>query len=187
MAHQSFVEHLSRQRDCAVTVLLLTFYRSIQLSRQRAPYIFRYFETPPFILILGYKPKFPMDKTVAGAVVGAAIVLFLLSQLLLHITQDKREPPALATFIPFLGPIFGMSRKKSRFYIELRYVICHQSSLLNYQLIKRIRDKYRLPICTLRLPGSRLYISHNSYTKAAAGFCFHADGSKSFDQSVAIQ
>ncbi|PVI08705.1 cytochrome P450 [Periconia macrospinosa] len=83
-----------------------------------------------------------MERTVYG-VVGAATVLYFSLQLLLHLTQDKREPTALATSIPFLSPIFGMSKKKSKFYIELR-------------------DKYRLPIYTLRLPGSRLYVINSS-------------------------
>ncbi|KAK3326670.1 cytochrome P450 [Apodospora peruviana] len=67
----------------------------------------------------------------------AATYLFLL--VLLHLTQDAREPPAILTEIPFLGPLVGMIREKSRFYI-------------------RLRDTYNLPIYTLRLPFSRIYV-----------------------------
>jgi hypothetical protein len=64
-----------------------------------------------------------MDAIVPGAVIVAAATIFYLSlHLILQITQDKREPPAIATSIPFLSPILGMSRKKSKFYIELRQV-----------------------------------------------------------------
>jgi hypothetical protein len=57
-----------------------------------------------------------------GAIAGTAIAIYVSFQLLLHFTQDKREPPSLATTIPFLSPIIGMSRKKTKYYIELRYV-----------------------------------------------------------------
>jgi hypothetical protein len=57
-----------------------------------------------------------------GALAGAVIAIYVAFQLLLHFTQDKREPPSLATTIPFLSPIIGMSRKKTKYYIELRYV-----------------------------------------------------------------
>ena len=55
---------------------------------------------------------FAMEATVSGAVVvaaAAAMVLYLSLHLVLNITQDKREPPAIATSIPFLSPILGMS------------------------------------------------------------------------------
>lgn len=76
---------------------------------------------------------FAMEATVSGAVVvaaAAAMVLYLSLHLVLNITQDKREPPAIATSIPFLSPILGMSRKKSKFYIELRQVARCQSLLI---------------------------------------------------------
>ncbi|KAI0021339.1 cytochrome P450 [Xylariomycetidae sp. FL0641] len=47
--------------------------------------------------------------------------------------------PVIATSIPFISPILGMMRKNSRYY--------------NY-----LRDKYSMPIFTLRLPFTRLYI-----------------------------
>jgi hypothetical protein len=57
-----------------------------------------------------------------GAVAGVVAAIYVSFQLLLHFTQDKREPPPLATTIPFLSPIIGMSRKKTKYYIELRCV-----------------------------------------------------------------
>lgn len=74
-----------------------------------------------------------MDATVHGAVLVAAVaakIFYLSLHLILQITQDKREPPAIATSIPFLSPILGMSRKKSKFYIELRQVARRQFLLI---------------------------------------------------------
>jgi hypothetical protein len=76
---------------------------------------------------------FGMEVTVSEAVAVAAAVatvLYLILHLILNITQDKREPPAIATSIPFLSPILGMSRKQSKFYIDLRQVPRWQSLLI---------------------------------------------------------
>ncbi|KAF4630698.1 hypothetical protein G7Y89_g7435 [Cudoniella acicularis] len=81
----------------------------------------------------GSEAPFPTSiVTVAVAIAGGL-------HLLLHYTQDAKEPPTVSTFLPFFGPMIGLSRKKSKYYVELR-------------------DKYDLPIYTLRLPGSRLYV-----------------------------
>ncbi|KAK3322888.1 cytochrome P450 [Apodospora peruviana] len=69
--------------------------------------------------------------------VGAGYIFL---RLLLHLTQDPKEPPAVETTIPFVGPIVGMLTKKTDFYTHLR-------------------DEHRdLPMYTLRLPGSRIYV-----------------------------
>ena len=67
------------------------------------------------------------------------VVVYLLLQLLLHYTHDRREPRPVATTLPFISPIIGMVRKKLNYYIELR-------------------DSSKLPIYTLRMPFARLYI-----------------------------
>lgn len=74
-----------------------------------------------------------------GVVVGAATAVYVSLRLLLHYTQDSREPRPLETLIPFVSPVIGMSRKKTGYYVMLR-------------------DKHNLPIYTLRLPGSRIYV-----------------------------
>ncbi|XXH02880.1 hypothetical protein Hte_009268 [Hypoxylon texense] len=79
-----------------------------------------------------------MAPTVAIAFGGIVATYFFL-RFLLHFTQDAREPPAIETEIPFFGPLIGMFREKSRFYL-------------------RLRDTYKLPIYTLRMPFSRMYI-----------------------------
>ncbi|KAI1272186.1 cytochrome P450 [Xylaria sp. FL0933] len=73
------------------------------------------------------------------AAFGAVIATYLFLQMLLHLTQDSKEPRVVATSIPFVSPILGMRKRNSRYY--------------NY-----LRDKYSEPIFTLRLPFTRLYI-----------------------------
>ncbi|KAF2868440.1 cytochrome P450 [Massariosphaeria phaeospora] len=71
--------------------------------------------------------------------VGVAILVYVSLHLLLLYTHNKREPPLLETSIPFVSPIIGLNRKKTNYYVMLR-------------------DKYNLPIYTLRIPGSKLYV-----------------------------
>ncbi|PVH98078.1 cytochrome P450 [Periconia macrospinosa] len=77
-----------------------------------------------------------VSSVVAG--LGSLVATYVFLRLLLALTQDDNEPKALATSIPFLSPLLGMARK-GQFYIDLR-------------------DKHHLPIYTLRLPGSRIYV-----------------------------
>ncbi|KAI1868481.1 uncharacterized protein JN550_006397 [Neoarthrinium moseri] len=83
-----------------------------------------------------------MSPTVA-LVVGAIATTYLFLRLLLRLTQDASEPPAIETGIPFLSPLIGMIREKSRFHV-------------------RLRNKYGLPIYTLRLPFQRMYIVNST-------------------------
>ncbi|KAK7956418.1 cytochrome P450 [Apiospora aurea] len=73
---------------------------------------------------------------VAGAIVA---LLYVFLRLLLYCTQDAREPPAIETGWPFIGPLVGMLREKSRLHF-------------------RLRKQYRLPIYTLRMPFQRIYV-----------------------------
>lgn len=45
---------------------------------------------------------------------------YLLLHVLLHLTQDSKEPPTVNNAIPFLSPILGMTFKKAKFYSLLR-------------------------------------------------------------------
>ena len=51
--------------------------------------------------------------------ISGAFATYLFLHFLLSFTQDAREPPVLASEIPFLSPLIGM-RKKAKFYIDLR-------------------------------------------------------------------
>ncbi|KAF2789461.1 cytochrome P450 [Melanomma pulvis-pyrius CBS 109.77] len=52
-------------------------------------------------------------------VVSGLVATHLFLRCLLTLTHDAKEPPALATEMPFLGPIIGI-RKKAKFYMDLR-------------------------------------------------------------------
>ncbi|KAI0473341.1 cytochrome P450 [Xylariaceae sp. FL0804] len=54
-------------------------------------------------------------------------------------SQSREEPPLVENGIPFLSPILQMMRHGTSFYV-------------------RMRTKHNLPIYTLRVPGSRLYV-----------------------------
>ncbi len=72
-------------------------------------------------------------------VFGGLAATYIFLRCLLTLTQDAKEPPAILTSVPFVQPLVGMIREKSRFYT-------------------RLRDATRLPIYTLRLPGQRIYV-----------------------------
>ncbi|KAI1079999.1 cytochrome P450 [Whalleya microplaca] len=74
-----------------------------------------------------------------GAIAGAYIFL----RALFHFTQDAKEPRAIANTIPFVTPLLEMVAKKAKFYSVMR-------------------DKYNLPLYTLRMPGSRIYIINST-------------------------
>lgn len=59
---------------------------------------------------------------------GGFVATYIFLRTLLHLTQDTREPPAIVTDIPFFGPLVGMAREKSRFYLRLRFVHLFQES-----------------------------------------------------------
>ncbi|KAF7950961.1 uncharacterized protein EAE97_002513 [Botrytis byssoidea] len=79
-----------------------------------------------------------MPSTLAIVATGVIAVYGFLHALL-HYTQDESEPPLISTSLPFIGTMIQLSRKKTKFYIELR-------------------NKHDLPIYTLRIPGARLYV-----------------------------
>ncbi|KAF2198497.1 cytochrome P450 [Delitschia confertaspora ATCC 74209] len=82
-------------------------------------------------------------SNLTATVISGFMVLYGFFQLLLRYTQDPREPLPVATSVPFLGPIIGLTRKRHRYYVELW-------------------EKYHLPIYTLRMPGSRIYVVNSA-------------------------
>lgn len=50
------------------------------------------------------------------------VCTYIFLRIVLHLTQDVREPPAIEKAIPFLSPMIGMIREKSRYYVRLRLV-----------------------------------------------------------------
>jgi hypothetical protein len=60
-----------------------------------------------------------IDQTAWSLIAGLAVAYTFL-RLLLRLTQDEKEPKALATSIPFIGPLFGLGIGKTKFFLKLR-------------------------------------------------------------------
>lgn len=54
------------------------------------------------------------------AVVAGVTGIYVLLWVILHFTQDKREPESVDDAVPFLSPIVGMALKGSRYHTDLR-------------------------------------------------------------------
>ncbi|KAI0806442.1 cytochrome P450 [Xylaria sp. FL0064] len=80
-----------------------------------------------------------MDINISIAVIGG-LVLYAFLRVLLHITQDAREPQAIDTLVPFMSPIMNMIMRGSTYF----------------------KSRSSVPIYTLRLPGARLYIVNST-------------------------
>ncbi|KAI1130606.1 cytochrome P450 [Nemania abortiva] len=79
----------------------------------------------------------------ATMVFGGLAATYIFFRFLLYLTQDVREPASIANGIPFVSPLIGMITEKSKFYL-------------------RLRDSYKLPIYTLRLPFARIYVVNST-------------------------
>ncbi|KAJ4988273.1 25-hydroxycholesterol 7-alpha-hydroxylase 1 [Stagonosporopsis vannaccii] len=80
----------------------------------------------------------PFILTVITAI---AIVTYLSLQVLLHVTQDTKEPRLAETKFPFLDPIVGIAKQRAGYLVGLSI-------------------RFRMPIQTLRMPFQRLYVVH---------------------------
>ncbi|TVY84384.1 Cholesterol 7-alpha-monooxygenase [Lachnellula suecica] len=58
---------------------------------------------------------------------------------LAYLNQDPREPTPVSGSIPFISPLIGLATEKESYYM-------------------RMRNKYRLPIYSLRMPGPTTYV-----------------------------
>lgn len=58
--------------------------------------------------------------SVVTIVVGGFTAVYLFLRLILYLTQDEEEPPAILTSVPFFGPLVGMIQEKSNFHLRLR-------------------------------------------------------------------
>ncbi|XXH00830.1 hypothetical protein Hte_007181 [Hypoxylon texense] len=105
----------------------------------------------------------PSTFVLAVGIAGATYV-FLLS--LLRLTQDAREPPSIANDIPFVTPILTMVSKGVHFH-------------------RLMRDKYNLPIYTLRMPGSRIYVINSAPLITSVQSQFRALSFTAIEASIA--
>lgn len=80
------------------------------------------FQQPILLPLLTIQPLQTMTIATPSLVAGGIICTYVFLRVLLHFTQDAREPPAIESGIPFISPIIGMIRQKSGYYIRLRSV-----------------------------------------------------------------
>lgn len=61
-----------------------------------------------------------MDQTFA---IGFALLVFgyLALQILLHTTQNKREPPLVESTVPFLDSAIGIAVHRAKYLVRLGY------------------------------------------------------------------
>lgn len=69
-------------------------------------------------------------QSASAVALGGFAASYLFLRLILYLTQDAREPPAILTSVPFFGPLVGMIREKSSFHLRLRCVSCRLSWFL---------------------------------------------------------
>ena len=92
-----------------------------------------------------------------GAVIAATIYFGL--QLLIHITQDLREPCITERNLPFLDGLIGISKHRATYLSNLGYATEIKSRTNAYTR----RTRFNLPIQTLRMPFQPLYVVHAPY------------------------
>jgi hypothetical protein len=61
-----------------------------------------------------------MPNILAAVAMGAITVYGALYAILVY-TQDAREPPVVTSSIPFIGSMISLARKKTKYYVELKY------------------------------------------------------------------
>jgi hypothetical protein len=70
--------------------------------------------------------------TLAAGIIASAYIFL---RFLLYLTQDAREPPAILTALPFVGPLIGMIKENTNFQVRLRSVVCSEFGLFPRALI----------------------------------------------------
>ncbi|KAK4675938.1 LOW QUALITY PROTEIN: hypothetical protein QC764_0083270 [Podospora pseudoanserina] len=81
--------------------------------------------------------EFLSNHTTLAATLSSLAATYLFLFAVLHLTQNEKEPPLVATAVPFLSPVIGMVKLSMDFYTHMR------------------NKHHDLPIYTLR---TRLYI-----------------------------
>jgi hypothetical protein len=82
-------------------------------------------------------------STILAAAFTIAAVIYGALHVLLSATQDAKEPPIVPAAIPFVSSIIGLSKKKSRYYTELRYVFVVSTSACDPDLVASNRSRQR--------------------------------------------
>ncbi|KAH9879557.1 hypothetical protein IAQ61_001375 [Plenodomus lingam] len=79
-----------------------------------------------------------------AATIITSVLIYIFLQVLIHSTQNAKEPRLVQTHLPFLGSAIGILRHRGNYFSTLR-------------------TRYQLPIHTLRMPFQRLYIVHEPH------------------------
>jgi hypothetical protein len=82
-------------------------------------------------------------STILAAAFTITAVIYGALHVLLSATQDAKEPPIVPAAIPFVSSIIGLSKKKSRYYTELRYVFVVSTSACDPGLVASNRSRQR--------------------------------------------
>jgi hypothetical protein len=80
-----------------------------------------------------------MPNILAAVAMGAITIYGFLYSTLLY-TQDANEPPLVTTAFPFIGSMIGLARKKSKYYVELKYAMQIPSCRSGIQRISMVID-----------------------------------------------
>ena len=94
-------------------------------------------------------------------VFALAVIVYVGLKVILHATQDKREPNLLESKVPFFDSAIGILQHRANYLANLRF------ATEPYQLLattnSRYRSRYRASIHTLRMPFQRLYVIHTPH------------------------
>jgi hypothetical protein len=63
----------------------------------------------------------PKMYPIFTASVAIAVIGYLVLQVLLHATQDKKEPPLVESSLPFLDPAMGIAIHRASYLVRLGY------------------------------------------------------------------
>lgn len=97
---------------------------------------------------------------VASFSVLAGTYFFLL--FLLRSTQSTSEPSAILTEIPFFSPLIRMLKDKAQLHLRLRSAHCFRKPFWSNLTTCLYRDSHGLPIYTIRLPFTRIYVVNDT-------------------------
>jgi len=111
-AHRALYARRTKKQHQQLNPCILPPEQNIFLSSKLTPFHAYHYHS--------YRQRLAgMPSTIVLALVGA-IGVYMLFYGLLRITQDKREPPAVCTTIPFLGPILEMANGGPGFWNNMR-------------------------------------------------------------------
>jgi hypothetical protein len=89
-------------------------------------------------------------------VFALAVIAYVGLQVILHATQNEREPNLLESKVPFFDSAIGILQHRANYLTNLRFVTEPCSLLATTD--SRYRSRHHASIHTLRMPFQRLYV-----------------------------